>query len=85
MSNESVVFQVDIKGLVMDASDLQALTHFLRSKKFLYRDYRGTGKGFAGTEYDFRLVSCDEGSRLEIKPVPENIWLYLNTFGKEEK
>jgi hypothetical protein len=85
MLSDDVVFQVDLKGLVMDAKDLQALTHFLRSKKFLSRDYKGTGKGFAGSEYDYKLVGCDEGARFEIKPVPENIWLYLNTFGKDEK
>ena len=85
MSNDDAVFQVDVKDLIVTADQLAELTQFLKNKKFLYRDYRGKGSGFAGTEYDFRLVSCDEGSRLEIKPVPENIWLYLNTFGKEVK
>jgi hypothetical protein len=85
MSSDDVVFEVEIKGIVVDADQLADLTQYLRTKKFMAREYKGKGSGFAGGEYDFKLVSCDEKSRVEIKPVPENIWLYLNTFGKEVK
>lgn len=85
MSNDDVVFSVDLRSLVVNADQLADLIQYLRNKKFLSRDYKGKGSGFAGGEYDYKLVSCDEGSRIEIKPVPENIWLYLNTFGKEVK
>lgn len=51
----------------------------------MHREYKGSGKGFGGEEYDYKLVKCDEHSRMEIKPVNEAVWLYLNTFGKEVK
>lgn len=85
MSNDDAVFQVDVKDLIVTADQLAELTQFLKNKKFLYRDYRGKGSGFAGSEYEYSLVRCDEKSRIEIKPMNEAIWLYLNTFGKEEK
>jgi hypothetical protein len=85
MSSEPIVFQVDVKSLILTADELSALTQFLRSKRFMHREYKGNGKGFGGDEYDYKLVRCDEHSRIEIKPVNEAVWLYLNTFGKEEK
>ena len=85
MSNKDIVFQVDVRDLILDAEGLSALTQFLRDKQFLYRDYRGKGSGYAGTEYEYSLVKCDEKARMEIKPVNEALWLYLNTFGKETK
>ena len=85
MLNDEVVFQVSIKDVVLNADELADLTQFLRSKQFMYKDYVGKDKGFCGGEYDYKLVKCDEKSRIEITPVNENVWLYLNTFGKETK
>lgn len=84
MSND-VVFQVDVKNLVLDKDELAGLMSFLRNKKFLYKDYKGKGNGFGGGEYDYSFVKCDEKSRVEIQPMNEAVWLYLNTFGKETK
>ena len=56
---------------------------FLRNKNFLYKDYKGKGNGFAGGEYNYSLVKCDEKARVDIQPMNEAVWLYLNTFGKE--
>ena len=84
MSND-VVFQVDIKSLVLDKDELAGLMSFLRNKKFVNRDYKGAGKGFGGGEYDYSFVRCDEKARVEIQPMNEAVWLYLNTFGKETK
>jgi hypothetical protein len=78
-----VKFQISIKDIVLDANELADLTKFLRTKQFMYKDYVGKGSGFAGTEYDYKLIKCDEKSRVEIHPVNETIWLYLNTVGKE--
>ena len=85
MSNDIVVFELEIRGLVLNAEELAEVTQLLRSKRFLSRDYKGKGNGFAGGDMDYKLVTCDTGSRIEIKPVPENLWLYVNTFGKETK
>lgn len=85
MSNDEVVFQVDVKGLVLDKDELAGLMSFLRNKKFVHRDYKGAGKGFGGSEYDYSFVRCDEKAKVEIMPMNEAVWLYLNTFGKEEK
>jgi hypothetical protein len=82
MSND-VKFQISIKDIVLDANELADLTKFLRTKQFMYREYVGKSSGFAGSEYEYMLVKCDEKSRVEIQPVNETIWLYLNTFGKE--
>ena len=84
MSNE-VRFTVAIKDLIVDAEQLSELMYVLNSRRFLSRDYKGKGNGFAGGDMDYKLVTCDTGSRIEIKPVPENLWLYVNTFGKETK
>lgn len=84
MSND-VAFKVSLDGLVVNKDELAELVAFVRNKSFLHREYAGKDKGFAGGEWDYVLVRCDEKSRMEITPVPENIWLYLNTFGKEEK
>lgn len=85
MSNDDVPFVVSLSNVVLNKDELAELTSFLRSKKFLYRDYKGTGKGFDGGEYDFSFVRCDEKARVEISPINEAVWLYLNTFGKEVK
>ena len=85
MSNDDVPFFVSLSNVVLNKDELAELMYFLRSKKFLYREYKGTGKGFDGGEYDFSLVKCDEKSRVEISPVNDTIWFYLNTFGKETK
>lgn len=84
MLNEAK-FTVHVKDLIVDAEQLTELIAFLNSKQFLDRDYKGKGNGFAGGEYDYRLVDCDANGRVEIKPIPEKVWLYLNTFGKEVK
>jgi hypothetical protein len=83
MSNRDVVFQVDIQSVVVTAEELSELTQFLRNKKFMFKDYQGKGNGFAGGEYEFSLVDCGDKNRIEIKPINETLWLYLNTFGKE--
>jgi hypothetical protein len=85
MSNDDVPFLISVSNVVLNKDELAELMSFLRSKQFLYRDYQGTGKGFAGGEYDFSFVKCDEKSRVEISPVNEALWLYLKTFGKETK
>jgi hypothetical protein len=85
MLNDDVPFLISVSNVVLDKDELAELMSFLRSKKFLYRDYKGTGKGFDGGEYDFSFVRCDEKSRVEIMPINESIYLYLNTFGKETK
>ena len=84
MSND-VVFKVDIRDVVVDANDLAELVYFLRNKKFIYKDYVGSGKGMDGSDYNYQLVKCNDKSRVEITPVDEGLWLYLNTFGKETK
>lgn len=78
-----VKFQINIKDLVVDAHELAELVRFLRNKKFVYREYKGMGKGYLGDEYAFELVGYDEKTRLEITPMNDALWLYLNTFGKE--
>lgn len=78
-------FTVNVRDLVVSAEELPALMGLLKHNKFLHRDYRGKGNGLGGGEYDYKLVRCDEHSRIEIKPVNEAVWLYLNTFGKEVK
>jgi aerobic-type carbon monoxide dehydrogenase small subunit (CoxS/CutS family) len=83
--SSDVKFQVNIQSVVLDADELAELVFFLRSKKFMHKEYVGKDKGFAGGEYDYKLVKCDEKARVDIQPVNEKIWLYLNTFGKEEK
>ena len=84
MSNDEVRFRVELKDLVLTADELADLVQFLRNKKFIYREYVGQGKGFGGEEYGYSLVGHDEKSRCEITPMNDAIWLYLNTFGKEE-
>ena len=84
MSND-VRFTVRISDLIVDAEQLSELISVLNSKPFLDKDYKGKGNGFAGSEYDYKLTTCDATGRIEIKPLPETIWLYLNTFGKETK
>jgi hypothetical protein len=85
MSNDDVPFIISVSNVVLDKDELAELRSFLRSKKFLYREFQGSNKGFNGGEYDFSFVKCDEKSRVEISPVNEALWLYLNTFGKETK
>jgi hypothetical protein len=85
MSNDDVPFIISVSNVVLDKDELAELMSFLRSKKFLYREFQGSNKGFNGGEYDFSFVKCDEKSRVEISPVNEALWLYLNTFGKETK
>lgn len=77
--------QVDIRDLLLTDSEVGELLEFLHDKKFLYRDYVGKDKGFAGSEYDYSFVKAHEKSRVEMRPMDEAIWLYLNTFGKEVK
>ena len=84
MSNDTR-FTVHIRDLIVDADGLAEIIQILNSKKFLDKDYKGKGQGFAGGEYEYRLTDCDATGRIEIKPIPEKVWLYLNTFGKEEK
>ena len=83
MSND-VRFTVRISDLIVDAEQLSELVEFLNTKKFLDKNYRGKGNGFGGSEYEYGFVDCDANGRIEIKPLPENIWLYLNTFGKDK-
>lgn len=78
-------FTVHIRDLIVDAEQLSELISMLNSKQFLDKDYKGKGNGFAGSEYDYKLTTCDANGRIEIRAIPESIWLYLNTFGKEEK
>ena len=82
MSND-IKFTVRISDLIVDAEELSEIVAFLNTKKFLDKDYRGKGNGFAGSEYEYKLTNCDANGRIDIKPIPENLWLYLNTFGKE--
>jgi len=84
MSNDAR-FTVNIRDLIVDAEQLTELITLLNSKPFLDKDYKGKSQGFAGGEYDYRLVDCDANGRIEIKPIPEKVWLYLNTFGKGTK
>ena len=84
MSNE-VRFTVAIKDLIVDAEQLSELMYVLNSRQFLDRDYKGKSNRFDGGEYDYKLVGCDATGRIDIKPIPEKVWLYLNTFGKETK
>jgi hypothetical protein len=83
MLNEDTPFVISVANVVLNKDELAELVYFLRSKKFLYREYVGKDKGFDGGEYDFSFVKCDEKSRVEISPINDTIWLYLNTFGKE--
>ena len=83
MSND-VRFTVRISDLIVDAEQLSELVAFLNTKKFLDKDYRGKGHGFGGSEYEYRFVDCDANGRIEIKPIAEHLWLYLNTFGKDK-
>jgi hypothetical protein len=85
MSNDDVPFVISVSNVVLNKDELAELMSFLRNKKFFYREYKGKDKGFDGGEYDFSFVRCDEKSRVEIMPINEPIWLYLNTFGKETK
>lgn len=85
MLNEDVKFQVNIKDIVLDVNEMAELVAFVRGKQFMYKDYVGKERGFNNTEYDYKLVKCDEKSRIDIQPVNETIWLYLNTFGKDDK
>lgn len=83
MSNDEVRFRVELKDLVLTASELADLVQFLRDKKFIFRDYVGSGKGYLGEEYNYKFVGHDERNRCEITPMNDALWLYLNTFGKE--
>jgi hypothetical protein len=85
MLNDDVPFVVSINNAVLNKDELAELMSFLRSKKFLHREYKGKGNGFAGGEYDFHFVKCDERSKVEILPINEAVHLYLNTFGKEKE
>jgi hypothetical protein len=85
MSNDNVPFVISVANVVLDKDELAELMSFLRNKKFLYKEYKGNDKGFAGGEYDYSFVRCDEKSRVEIMPINEPIYLYLTTFGKETK
>lgn len=84
MSND-VAFKVSIDSLVVNQEELAELMVFLRNKNFLHREYKGKDNGFAGGEWDYMLVKCDEKSRVDIQPMNEAVWLYLNTFGKGTK
>jgi hypothetical protein len=84
MSNDDVPFVISVSNAVLNKDELAELMSFLRNKKFLHREYKGSNKGFGDGEYDFSFVRCDEKSRVEIAPVNEAVWLYLTTFGKEE-
>jgi hypothetical protein len=84
MLNDEVRFRVELKDLVLTASELADLVQFLRDKKFIFRDYVGSGKGYLGEEYNYKFVGHDERNRCEITPMNDALWLYLNTFGKEE-
>lgn len=79
------MYQVDIKNLLLDKDELDELIAHVRNKPFMDKQYKGDGKGFAGGTYDYELTECHETGNLEIHVVPENIWLYLNTFGKEKE
>lgn len=79
------MFTVHIKDLIVDAEQLAEIVSILSNHKFMDKDYRGKGNGFAGSEYDYKLTTCDANGRIDIRPIPEAVWLYLNTFGKEEK
>ncbi len=78
-------FTVNLRDLVVNAEQLSELVSILNDKQFLEKDYKGKGNGFAGSEYDYKLTDCDATGCITIKPIPEKIWLYLNTFGKEVK
>ena len=80
-----VQFRVELKDLVLNADELAELVRFLRGKKFIFRDYVGKGHGYLGEEYNYCFVGHDERNRFEITPMNEALWLYLNTFGKEDK
>lgn len=79
------MFTVDVSDLVISADELPALMAVLKHNKFLLRDYAGKGKGFGGGEYDYKYVSHIERDKIKIKPMDDAVWLYLETFGKEEK
>ena len=85
MSNDDVPFVISVSNVVLNKDELAELMSFLRNNKFFYREYKGKDKGFDGGEYDFSFIRCDEKARVEIMPINEPIWLYLNTFGKETK
>jgi hypothetical protein len=84
MLNDDVPFVVNVNNIVLNKDELAELVSFLRSKKFLHKDYKGGNKGFAGGDYDFSFVKCDEKNKVEIAPINEPVYLYLTTFGKEK-
>ena len=84
-SKGDAMFTVDVSELVVSAEDLPALMAVLKHHKYLYRDYQGKGKGFAGGEYNYSYANHTRGDRIKVKPMDEAVWLYLETFGKEEK
>jgi hypothetical protein len=85
MSNNDIPFVVTVTNAVLNKDELAELVAFLRSKNFLHREYKGSDKGFAGGDYDFSFVKCDEKNKVEIMPINEPVYLYLTTFGKETK
>lgn len=78
-------FTVDVTDLVVSAEELPALMAVLKHNKFLIRDYEGKGKGFAGGDYTYKYANHTERERIKVRPIDDAVWLYLNTFGKEEK
>jgi hypothetical protein len=85
MSNDDVPFLISVSNVVLNKDELAELMSFFLSKNFLHREYKCSDKGFAGGEYDFSFVKCDEKNKVEIMPINEPVYLYLTTFGKETK
>jgi hypothetical protein len=79
------MFTVSVEDLVVSAEDLPALMAILKHNKYLHREYQGKGKGFAGNEYSYSYASHTRGDKIKVKPMDDALWLYLETFGKEEK
>lgn len=85
MSSEGdAMFTVDVSDLVVSAEDLPKIMAVLKHNKFLLKEYQGKGQGFAGTEYTYKFINHAEREKIKVKPIDDAIWLYLNTFGKEE-
>ena len=87
MSND-ILFKVSVSDVLLSTDELADLVTFLRTKQFLDSTYRGEGKGFAGGTYDYKLsmFMVDKTTeQLRISPLREDVQLYLNTFGKENK
>lgn len=78
------MFTVDVSDLVVSAEDLPNLMAVLKHSKYILKDYQGKGKGFAGGEYDYKYVSHTERDKIKVKPMDDAVWLYLETFGKQD-